>query len=70
MEAMMDSKVMQRIRFDVRLKDRRGWTSQEAFEEELVQLPDVSRKMQLPDEDDRASGEPSAQAGSPETGEV
>ena len=66
----MDSAVTRRIRFDVRLKDRRGWTSQQEFEDELVQLPDVSRKMESPDEDDRASDGPSAHAGSSETGEA
>ena len=69
-EVMMDNDTLRRLRFDVRLKGRRGWTPPQEFEEELVQLPDVSDKMESPGEDSRASDGSSEQAGSPETGEV
>jgi hypothetical protein len=69
-EVMMDNNELRRLRFDVRLKGRRGWTSAAEFEEKLSQLPDVSDKMESPEEDGPTSDEPPAQAGSPETGEV
>lgn len=65
-EAIMDNDALRRLRFDTRLKGRRGWTSQEEFEEELAKLPDVSEKVKLLDEEDRAADGPSGQADAPE----
>ena len=66
----MDNDELQRLRFDVRLKGRRGWTPAQEFDEELAQLADASNKMESPGEDGRASDGPSEQAGSPETSEA
>lgn len=53
-----------RLKFDVRLRNRRGWVNEEELRSYEASLPDVSKKIKTTDEgsrDDRTSGsEPSA----------
>ncbi len=53
----MDQKSMKRLRFDKRLIRRRGWVSREEVESELETLPDVSDKIDSPEEKSAAPSE-------------
>jgi hypothetical protein len=46
----MDQESMKTLRFDKRLIRRRGWVSREEIERELETLPDVSHKIDSPEE--------------------
>ena len=58
----MDSRSLEKLRFDRRLIRRNGWLSQKDLARELEALPDVSEKI-APDED--SDGESGASAESP-----
>jgi hypothetical protein len=48
----------QNLRFDRRLLRRRGWLSAEELQRQLDSLPDVSEKVQPPDEETSEEGVP------------
>lgn len=53
----MDRESVERLRFDRRLKRRRDWVSDEALEEHLASLPDVSGNMTTAAELEAEQGE-------------
>jgi hypothetical protein len=69
-EVMMDTEALQRLRFDTRLRGRRGWTEEEEYEEEIARLPDVSEKIKSSEPDARSHAEPSSGSAVPDTHEV
>ncbi len=66
----MDQKTMSKLRFDTRLQRRRGWVSDEALEQEIAKLPDVSGKIaeDEPSEAESAASPESASAAPPAHG--
>ncbi len=53
------------LRFDRRLARRRGWIAPEELERELADLPDVSAKIQPPEDEPTEAAAQPAQTPSP-----
>ena len=66
----METEALQRLRFDTRLRGRRGWTTEEEFEEEVTGLPDVLDKVKSSESDARSPAESGSGAVVPDTHEV
>ena len=56
------------LRLDRRLARRRGWIAPEELDRVLAELPDVSAKIQPPEDEPMEAAAPSAQAPSPGDG--
>ena len=66
----MEAEALQRIRFDTRLRGRRGWTKEEEYEEEVSGLPDVADKIKSSESDGRSPAEPGSGSAASDTREV
>jgi hypothetical protein len=66
----MDTEALQRLRFDTRLRGRRGWTAEEEYEVEVADLPDAADKIKSSEPDTRSLAESGSGSAVPETGEV
>ena len=51
----MNIEAESKLKFDRRLRDRRGWVSDEELQAELDSLPDVAEKVLAPDEEPERS---------------
>lgn len=47
----MNKESLEKLRFDLRLRHRRGWVSADEYSKELESLADVSDKIAPPDEE-------------------
>ena len=59
----MDRESLDRLRFDRRLQNRRGWLAPGELEAYLDRLPDVAEKLTTLTEDDGAGAEGDASGG-------
>lgn len=50
----MDNESIEKLRFDSRLVQRRGWVTPEQLQQELESLPDVSDKIRVVEEEPEA----------------
>jgi len=66
----METEALQQLRFDTRLRGRRGWTTEEEYEEEVAGSPDVSDKIKPPESDVRSPAESGSGSAVPDTHEV
>jgi hypothetical protein len=70
MEATMDTEAVKRLRFDTRLRGRRGWTTEEEYQREIAGLPDVSDKIRPSESDARSPDESGSEPAVPGADEV
>jgi hypothetical protein len=66
----METEALQRLRFDTRLRGRRGWTTEEEYEEEASGLPDVADKIKSLESDARSPAESGSGSAVSDTHEV
>ena len=55
-EIMMNKESLDKLRFDRRLRHRRGWVNEDVYSKEIDSLADASDKVAPPDEDHEADG--------------